>query len=236
VAAVHQATDAFAYLAAADATAVTRTDQAGRLYVPTRTLPDSYNVPRRYATTPLQRTGPLLEAYTTAAQASAQATTALAGLARTIGAPSATLALARAACTPHQPPGPSQPASAAVTGQPPTRTATPGPVEQAIQQLHLNDPALLLRAAAIDQAARQLLAQAEQTAPPPSPHAQDTTAHQRPGNAAQLAASDCPAGLAIKPPSSNHGNRTAARPPTGPSPRPPRRPPTRSQPQPRRTR
>ncbi len=51
-AAMHQAADALAHLAAADATAITATGRAGRLYVRTRTLPEGYDVPRRYATRP----------------------------------------------------------------------------------------------------------------------------------------------------------------------------------------
>jgi hypothetical protein len=235
VAAVHQAADALAQVADADATAVTVRDRWGRLYVPTRTLPDSYNVPHRYATPPIERTRPLLQAYTTAAQASAQTAAALANLALAVGAPSSPLALARAACAPRQPsaPSPSQPAAALADGSP-THTATSGPLEQAIQQLRLDDPALLLRAAAIDQAARHLLAQAGQASPQPSPRPADTAARQLPGDAAQLAAKDCPAGLAIKPAGSNRGNRTAARPPLAPGPQPPRRSPGHSRPQSKR--
>ena len=61
-----------------------------------------YDVPRRYATAPLDRTAPLLDAYRAALQASAQAAGALAALALATDAPSATLALARAACDPHR--------------------------------------------------------------------------------------------------------------------------------------
>ena len=70
---MHQAVDALAQVASADAAAVAAADWAGGLYVPTRTLPGSYDVPRAYATPPAERTQPLLAAYTAVAQASAQA-------------------------------------------------------------------------------------------------------------------------------------------------------------------
>jgi hypothetical protein len=237
VAAVHQASDAVACLAVADAIAVTATDRAGRLYVRTRTLPEGYDVPRRYATAPRQRTWPLLDAHTTTAQASAHAAAELADLAIAADAPSSTLALARAACAAPRPPAPghSQLAAAVVADGPLTQTVTPGPIERAVQQLRLDDPAMLLRAAAIDQAARHLLAQAGQASAQPSQHTADSPAPQQPGDAARLAARDCPAGLAIKLTSSKPGNRTVARPPAGPTPRPPRRPSDRSRPQSRRT-
>jgi hypothetical protein len=238
VAAVHQAADALAQVAAADAAAVTARDHAGRLYVPTRTLPDSYNVPRRYATAPVQRAWPLLDAYTTAAQASARAAAVLADLALAVDVPSSSLALARAACAAYQPSASSasQSAAAAVADRLPTQTATSGPLEQAIQQLRLDDPALLLRAAAIDQAARHLFAQAERASAQSVPRTADTAAQQRPGDAARLAAKDCPAGVAIKPANSARGNQTVARPPTGAGARPPRRPSSRSRPQSKRAR
>ena len=241
VAAVHQASDAFAHLVAADATAVTATNRAGRLYVRTRTLPDGYDVPRRYATAPAGRTWPLLQAYTTAVQASAQAAAELADLALAVDAPSSTLALARAACAPRRPPNPtpSYPTAAALAARAdglPAQAATPGPVERAVQQLCLDDPAMLLRAAAIDHAARHLLDQAEQASAQPPPRTTDTAAQQRPGDAARLAANDCPAGLAIRSADSNCANQSVTRPPTGPSPRSARRPPSRSRPQPRRAR
>jgi len=161
----------------------------------------------------------------------------LADLAIAVDAPSSPLALARAASAARwlPAPGQSRPAAAAIADQPPTQAAIPGPVEQAIQQLRPGDPALLLRAAAIDQAARQLLTHAGQASAQPSPRATDAAARPRPGDAARLAASDCPAGLAIKPASSKPGNPTAPRRPTGFSPRPPRQPSRRSRPQSRRT-
>jgi hypothetical protein len=232
VAAVHQAADALSQVAAADATAVTGTDRAGRLYVLTRTLPDGYDVPHRYATPPAERTWPLLDAYTTVGQASAQTAAVLADLALAVDAPSSALALARAACAaPRLPvPGQNNPqtASAAMADGRPTQAATPGPIEHAIQQLHLDDPAMLLRAAAIDQAARQLITQAEQASPQPSPSTTSTRAAQRPTgqNPAQLAAHDAPHSPAAILASSQRPDptRPAARPTSRSRPASPRRP------------
>jgi hypothetical protein len=238
VAAVHQAADAFADLAAGGAVAVTAAGRAGRLYVLTRTLPGTYDVPRRYATAPAERAWPLVQVYLTAQHASAQAAAALADLALATDAPSATLALARAASTSHQPPARSHshptPTSATVADGPSTPAAMPGPVEQAVHQLRLDDPALLLRAAAIDHAARTLLTQAGQAAAQPSSRTTGNAA--RPGDAARLAARGFPAGLAIKPAASTPGNRTAPRQPAGRHREQPHRPSHRSRPPSRRAR
>ena len=77
VAAVHQAADAFARVAAADLAAVTAADSAGRLYARTRSLPEGYDVPRPYATAPTDRARPLLDAYRAAMEASSEVASAL---------------------------------------------------------------------------------------------------------------------------------------------------------------
>ncbi len=210
VAAVHQSVDALARTAEADTGAVQAAGQAGRLYVPTRSLPEDYDVPRPYATAPVSRCRALEEAYRVALHASIQAVRALDELAVAARAPSKTLAFARAAAPSQsrrpgsQPrpddgiPGDQQPAA-----NPFTRTRAPadvpGPVEQAIRQRRISDPVMLLRAAAIDSAARQLITQAENTTP--GPDSLDTPAN-RPrvvGSAAQLAALSFPRDLTVRP-------------------------------------
>jgi len=200
VAAIHQAADAFARIAAADLAAVTAADSAGHLYVRTRSLPEGYDVPRPYATAPADRTRPLLDAYRAAMGASNQATGALAALALATDAPSSTLALARAASVPG-PHGPEQdeisPAPAAPADGLGVLTSRPGPTEQAIRKLHVKDPIVLLRAAAIDDAGQQLIAQAEQLSGQASPRSTGVTARRRPpGGPARLAAKDSPHGPA----------------------------------------
>jgi hypothetical protein len=218
VAAVHQAADAFARVTAADLEAVAAAASAGRLYVRTRSLPPEYDVPRRYATAPVDRTAPLLDAYRAAAQASTQAADALAALALATDAPSATLALARAASDPHRAQGADTSQNPGIVGQPGITPATPGPTERAIRNLRVTDPAILLRAATIDRAARQLITQAQ-------PGPDRTTAGQRPpaGRAAQLAAKDLPPTPATGAARSGRGNRARpepSRPDTGQRPQP----------------
>jgi hypothetical protein len=171
VSAAHHAIDALALVAVADMDAVDAAERAGRLYVPTRSLPDDYDVPRAFATAPVDRCQALREAYHAAIRASQQAAQALDSLAIAAGTPSKTLALARAATptqsrrrghrTRHEDGNPrdTRCADAAV--------GRPGPVEQAVRDLRVSDPVVLLRAAAIDKAARNLITEAESTTVPP---------------------------------------------------------------------
>ncbi len=165
IAAVHQSVDALARLAKADMNAVGAAGQAGRLYVPTRSLPEEYDVPRPFATAPVSRCQVLHEAYRVALDASVQAARALDELSIAAAAPSKALALARAAASAQSSRRGSQPRpDDGIPGDPPlsgtpfthSRAATgrPGPVEQAVRERHISDPVMLLRAAAIDNAAR----------------------------------------------------------------------------------
>ncbi len=116
--------------------AVEAAGQAGRLYVPTRSLPEDYDVPRPFATAPVSRCQVLHEAYRVALDASVQAARALDELSVTAGTPSKTLALARAPASaqsrrPGNNPGPTTAFPAALS--PPTshsRTAGHPPAGQ----------------------------------------------------------------------------------------------------------
>jgi hypothetical protein len=210
VAAVHQSVDALARVAKADMDAVEAAGQAGRLYVPTRSLPEDYDVPRPFATAPVSRCQVLHEAYRVAVEASVQAARALDGLAVATEAPSKALALARAAAPVQSRRRGSQPRpDGGIPGDPPlsdtpfthSRAATgrPGPVEQAIRARRVSDPVILMRAAAIDNAARQLIIQAQTI---PSPFTSPGTPVNRqlsPGSAAQLAAQSFPDDLTTRP-------------------------------------
>ena len=210
VAAVHQSVDALARLAKADMDAVEAADQAGRLYVPTRSLPEDYDVPRPFATAPVSRCQVLHEAYRVALDASVQAARALDELSVTAGTPSKALALARAAASAQsrrpgsQPrpddgiPGGPQPADIPFTHSR-ASTGRPGPVEQAIRERHISDPVMLLRAAAIDNAARQLIAQAQDATPVSSSPDTPTSRRRAAGSAAQLAAQSFPRDLTARP-------------------------------------
>jgi len=209
VAAVHQAVDALARTAEADTSAVQAAGQAGRLYVPTRSLPADSDVPRPYATAPVSRCRALEEAYRVALNASIQAMRALDELAVAASAPSNTLALARAAAPTQSrrpgsqpPPDDSNPGGQQPTANPFTHTRAPtdrpGPVEQTIRQRHISDPVMLLRAAAIDSAAQQLLTQAENATPGPDSLNTPANRPRVAGSAAQLAAQSFPRDLATR--------------------------------------
>ena len=210
VAAVHQSVDALARVAQAERDAVQAAGHAGRLYVPTRSLPGGYDIPRPFATAPIPRCQVLHEAYHVALEASVQAARALDELSITAGAPSNALALARAASPAQsrwrgsQPrPDDGTPGGPPLSGTPFTasRTATgrPGPVEEAIRARHVADPVILMRAAAIDNAARKLIIQAENATPARS--SPDTPANMRrpASSAARLAAQSFPHDLTARP-------------------------------------
>jgi hypothetical protein len=199
VAAAHQAIDALALVAKADGQAVESAAAAGRLYVPTRSLPEEYDVPRPFAPAPVTRCEVLHEAYGVAMDATIMAARALDELALTAGAPSKVLALARAAAPAqaHQRGSQNRPNDDIPPVRIPawesrTSTGRAGPVEQAVRDRGISDPVILLRAAAIDNAARHLITRAENAASTPSPS--DTPESQRHavGTPAQLAAQSFP--------------------------------------------
>lgn len=213
VAATHHAIDALAFVAKADSEAVQAAAWAHRLYVPTRSLPDGYDVPRPFATAPVARSQELLEAYHIAHDASMQAAQALDELTLTAGTSSRVLALARAAAAtpPHRRSSPSRLDDGHPNGQPPAditdgpprhsraSTGQAGPVEQALRDREISDEGMLIRAAAIDNAAQRLMTQAENATPagmsPNTSHGRRHTAD----NAAQLAAQNFPPGKVARP-------------------------------------
>ena len=210
IAAVHQSVDALARLAKADMDAVEAADQAGRLYVPTRSLPEDYDVPRPFATAPVSRCQVLHEAYRVALDASVQAARALDELSVAAAAPSKALALARAAASAQSSRRGSQPRpDDGIPGDQPlsdtpfthSRAATgrPGPVEEAIRARRMSDPVILLRAAAIDNAARQLIIQAENTTSASNSPDTPTNIRRPASSAAQLAAQSFPYDLTARP-------------------------------------
>jgi hypothetical protein len=210
VAAAHQATDALALIAKADGQAVESAAAAGRLYVPTRSLPEEYDVPRPFAPAPSTRCQVLHEAYRVALDATIMAARALDELALAAGAPSKVLALARAAvpAQAHQRgsqnrPDDDIPPVRLPAGMPSwesrTFTGRAGPVEQAIRDRGISDPVILLRAAAIDNAAWHLITRAENAASVPSPSDTPTGRRHAVGTPAQLAAQSFPRDKAARP-------------------------------------
>ena len=158
LAAVHHATDAIHQIAATDHQAVLDA-AASRLYVPTRLLPDKYDIPHPYTCAPRAHADAVLAAYDTAIEATTRITAALDDLASAVNSPSSLLAAARrASATARQDQRREQDQRPAP--RPHIVTPVSGRTEQALRKLKIRDPALLLRAAVIDQAARDLVAEA----------------------------------------------------------------------------
>ena len=156
VAAVHQATETLTQIAAADHGQIRAAAQAGRLLVPTRSLPDRFDIPHPFAPAPRDRVDALLDAYHNARTASAQATAAVATIAAEVRAPSHILTLARAAIrrdSEIMANGQQEPAEPEAHDA----QACPGPVERILHDLGVTNPAMLVRASAIDQLGEQLI-------------------------------------------------------------------------------
>ena len=203
VAAAHQAVDALVRVAVTDIEAVRVADHAGRLYVPTWSLPEDENVPRPFAPAPMVRFRALQDAYRAALDASVAAVHVLDKLTLATRAPSIPLALARAA-TSVQTHSRIRLANVDTNDALPDK-ATPfmnsrgstgraGPLEQAMVDCQVSDPVLLLRASAIDNAARQLMIQAESMSPEPDEPDTRESRHLPAHYVAELAARSFPQG------------------------------------------
>jgi hypothetical protein len=221
IAAVHQAVDAMAVVAEADGDAVVTASTAGRFYVPTRSLPAYKNVPRPFAPAPVSRCQALQKAYDVALHASRKAAEALGELAIAAEAPSRVLAFARAAALAQSNRRGSQsrldasivrdlPPAGTLFAHARASTGQPGPVEKAIIDRGVFDPIVLLRAAAIDNAASRLMAEAHGTRPAAS---RKTGEGEQPpvGTEVRLAAESFPHGLAARPPA-QQPSRSAGQP------------------------
>jgi hypothetical protein len=165
LAAVHHAIDAISRIAAFDTGAVRDAADGHRLYLPTRLLPEHYDIPCAYAPAPSALAAELLGSYDTAATATRRAAVALDKLAITTGSASSTLAIARlsadSAVTACQPAGDDRRQTQAQTAPlPGILQPRAGQVEDILRSLDITEPGMLLRAAAIDEAARDVLANA----------------------------------------------------------------------------
>jgi hypothetical protein len=170
VAAVHQACETLTSLAAADHAQIGTAAGAGRLLVPTRSLPDTFDVPHPFAPAPRDRISALLATYHDTRTASVQATVTIADVAADVRAPSRLLTTARAAI--RAGPGPDgypTRAPAMPDVQPSPVRELPGPVERILQDLGVTSTDLLHHAAVIDQAGEQLILDAAQAAEPRHP-------------------------------------------------------------------
>ena len=168
LAAVHHATDTLTHIAVTDQRCVRQAAVDHRLYVPTRLLPEDYDIPYRYSPAPRYRMTALRDGYRLAVKTCTAATRALDDLSLAAGAESGVLAAAHNAPAPTngQVPAPSHPPRPTRTSEPASSerlAGTPlpsGRIEDMVRDLRLTEPDLLLRAAAIDEAAGDLLTEA----------------------------------------------------------------------------
>jgi hypothetical protein len=161
LAAVHHATDALVRIASEDRQAIRDAAADRRLYLPAHLLPADDQNPRQHVSIRWPRARRLLATYTAAIEATTRTLIALDKLAITTGAPSRSLAQARTLKA--------RPAHDELTAPNPRATGpgphdfpqpAPGAIGQVIRDLHITEPATLLRATAIDQAAQALTARA----------------------------------------------------------------------------
>jgi hypothetical protein len=166
VAAVHHALETVTQVSSAEWEHVASAAGAGRILVPTRSLPDA-DIPRPYARAPQERVDLLLSQYRNAGQVSRQATAAVGDIATAIRAPSRVLNTARAAIQ-TSPPGRSD-GSPISDMRPGTRRGHfviggvgekeregRGEVESTLLGLGITQPELLQRGANIDTALQRL--------------------------------------------------------------------------------
>ena len=134
---------------------------AGRLLVPTRSLPDTVDIPRPFAPALPDHVHALLRLCQDTAEAAAEASDRAGEAAAAVRAPSRLLTAARAAARAvHEPsmspqrPGAPEPA---LTGD---QREDAGAAQAALHRLGINNPDLLQRAADIDRASAQLIIEA----------------------------------------------------------------------------
>jgi len=157
VAAVHQACETVTQFAWADSEQIRKSASAGRILVPTRSLPDTYDIPAPYTHAPSGSVDSVLAVYQDTAEASANARDAIGAVAEITRAPSRMLTAARAS-TEDSPGKEPDHSPRPVTAD--ERHGLLGPVERTLQELGVTAPDLLQRAAAIDLAGERLISSA----------------------------------------------------------------------------
>ncbi len=170
--AIHHAAEALACVAAADACAVRTAVCAGRIYVPTRTLPEYLDVPHRYWRPPPARAAALIAVYDAAAAATDRLVSDLDLVAVTMNTPSRIRAVARAAIQSARDVNKRLPASdraggpavSVPAGVEHAVSARPGWVERAVRNAGSTELVVLMRARAMDAAARKLIEDAKESA------------------------------------------------------------------------
>lgn len=161
VAAAHQACETLTGLAQAEHDQIRTAAQAGRILVPTRSLPAEYDIPYPFARAPQERVEELLTRYGEAGRASRQAAEAVGEVAELVQAPSQALTLTRSAVAgrPDRVPEVSDaaPGHIAEADDGPRAHGVPGPVETTLLDLGITDLGLLARSSEIDRDAERLI-------------------------------------------------------------------------------
>lgn len=192
VTALHNASDALTRIAAYASEHVRWAAARDHVYVPTRLLPAEDDVPYRYVPARPAMLDELLAHHDTAVDAAMRATAALDQLVLTLNPQPTTLITLRAAPSLTDPWLPHS--SATIR---PAERPVPGRVEHALRSRGISEPALLARAADLDEATEALLSSATSVAErrartsPTAEHAPERPPAER-RHPAQLAASDSP--------------------------------------------
>jgi hypothetical protein len=189
--AIHQASDAFSSLAIANREQASKAVQAHRLLIPARSMAERYNtgrgIPMRVPPAPEPYAMSLLADCHDTAVVTARTAEESAGIVARLGTPSRVLAAAEAAIReqPERARG-REPAARTVT-EPAAGEPVAGPVEARLRDMGVTDVRLLWRATSIDEAAQQVIREAEAEQ---RPHRQQpTSAPLSAGRAADPAAS-----------------------------------------------
>ena len=164
LAAVHHATDTLTHIAVTDRRCVRQAAADHRLHIPPACCPTTTTSPPLYPSAALPRVTALRDVYRLVVKTCTAATTALDDLALAAGATSRVLATAHAPPSVTRlrqpPPGQALPDRTQEHPSPErTKVVQSGHIEETVRDLQLTEPDLLLRAAAIDEAARDLFAE-----------------------------------------------------------------------------
>jgi hypothetical protein len=161
VEAVHHASDSLRRLAEAHKRQARSAARAERFLVPTRSLPDYYDIPRPYGPAPPDRVGVVLAAYKYAHEASSRAEARVAEVAHATRSPSTVLTLARdvrsRSAASQRPRGRGRRGRMHAEPARFESPAVPGPVERSLQLLGVTNPDRVRHAMLIDRAGEQLI-------------------------------------------------------------------------------
>ncbi len=167
VTSVHQAIHTLGDLAHAEHEHIRLAARAGRILVPTRSIPDSFDIRAAFTAAPADRIHTLLEVYGNAAERSREAAAAVGLIAERLRTPSRALSIARTVLRDdlvlepdwRVPVNETDVAQSAIHG-------LPGPLERILRDLNVDDPVMLSRAADLDRSGDRLLLDAAESGQP----------------------------------------------------------------------